>query len=237
MSGHEIQLGPGTGASMTDTLRRNTLTTVIVAFVLASLSLAVTSRAQERSDTEGIKETERFVKSGDQMSQAVADAKLQVQNTLSNYNMLVAQPAKDMKGAYKKLLKNVKDMNDKVTDARVQVDEMQATGDTYFAGRAASIKKIQNEALRNQAQQRLEASQKEYASVLAALREAGTSLEPVRKELVDQINYLGSDLSPSGTASLKAQATKVQADSAVTFAKSDTAMKKAGDYFNGLRAR
>ena len=71
--------------------------------------------------------------------------------------------------------------------------------------------------------------------MLAALREAGQSLEPVRKELNDQLNYLGSDLSPKGPHH-EAQATKVQADSAVSFAKSDTAMKKASDYFNGLRA-
>ena len=108
--------------------------------MLASLSLAVTSRAQERSDTEGIKETERFVNPAISCPGRFLDARLQVQNSLSNYNMLVAQPAKDMKGAYKKLLKNVKDMNDKVTDARSQVDAMQSTGDVYFAGRAASIK-------------------------------------------------------------------------------------------------
>src|SRR5262245_65641734 len=86
---------------------------------MLTLSCAVTMA--QRSDTEGIKETENFVKAGEKTSRSISEAKSQVQNTLSAYNSLVTQPSKDMKGDYKKLLKNVKDMNDKVNDARQEI--------------------------------------------------------------------------------------------------------------------
>ena len=211
------------------------ITTVLsAALVVASLS-AAPGGAPQRTDTEGIKETANFVKAGGETSSAVGEAKLRVQNTLTAYNTLVTQPSKDMKGDYKKLLNAVKDMNESLADARQRVTAMEAMGTTYFAGRAASIKGIQDEQLRAQAQQRLDESQKRYAGVLTSLREAGQSLEPVRKDLGDQITYLGSDLSPSGTASLKAQAEKLNQRAGESFARADQAIMTANGYFNSLK--
>ena len=195
------------------------------------------SSAQERSDTEGIKETERFVKAGDKMSQAVADAKLQVQNTLTNYNTLVAQPATDMKGAYKKLLKNVKDMNDKVTDARLQVDEMQSTGDVYFAGRAGSIKKDPERgtpepgaaAARVEPERVCQRARRTAGGgpvTRAGSQGARTIRSTIWKRPLAQRDRIIEGSGDEGAGRLRR-----------AFGKSDTAMKKAGDYFNGLRAR
>ena len=71
---------------------------------------------------------------------------------------------------------------------------MQKTGDTYFSGRAETIKNITDPALQKEAQERLTANQKEFAGVLQSLRDAGGALEPFRKQLADQITFLGSDL-------------------------------------------
>ena len=214
----------------------SSITTVMSAALFITSLSAVPAGAAQRSETDGIKETANFVKAGGETSSAVGEAKLRLQNTLTAYNTLVTQPSKDMKGDYKKLLNAVKDMNESLADARQRVTAMEAMGTTYFAGRAASIKNIQDEQLRTQAQQRLDESQKRYANVLTSLREAGQSLEPVRKDLGDQITYLGSDLSPSGTASLKPNAEKLNKQGQEAFAKIDEAVKKADQYFQGLKA-
>jgi len=171
------------------------------------------------------------------VSQAVGEAKQQIQATLGNYSELLGKSATEMKDSYKKLQKNVKEMNEKTDDARERVAKMQETGQTYFAGRAAGIKKIQDPTLQAQAQERLTASQKEFEGVLTSLRSARDSFDPVRKDLTDQIKYLESDLSPSGTASLKPQAEKTKSSASVLFGKADEAIKTANTYFNGLRAR
>ena len=97
---------------------------------------------------------------GADTSSAVGKARLQVQNTLAAYNALVTQPSKDMKGDFKKLLNGAKDTGERVDDARERVTKMEAAGNTYFAGRAAAIKGIQNTDLREKGQQRLDESKK-----------------------------------------------------------------------------
>jgi hypothetical protein len=217
---------------MRTTLRR--LSPIVI--TLLAMPVLVAGQTAERSRTQGIKETDRFVKAGESTSKAITNGKTQLQKTLDSYNALVTQPSKDMKGDYKKLLKSSDSMNDKVADARKKIEEMQKHGDTYFSGRAETIKNIQDPALQKQAQQRLTANQQEFAGVLQSLRDAGGSLEPFRKQLADQITFLGSDLTPSAMTSLKPQAEKLNAQGAEVFSKTDQALAKADAYFQGLRS-
>jgi len=202
--------------------------------VIAWMSLGVVPSAQ-RSDTEGIKETTSFVKAGTETSGAVSESRTQIQKTLGAYNTLVTQPSKDMKADYKKLLEAAKETDEKVDDARERVGTMEAAGTTYFTGRAASIKDIQNTELRDQAQLRLDANQKEYADILASLREAGQSLQTLRADLNNQITYLGSDLTPSAMTSLKPQAQKLNDRGVEVLAKADQAIAATNKYFDSIR--
>ena len=215
-----------------------TLNRVAPAILIVALTTPVltASQAQERSPTQGLKETDKFVKAGEATSKSLMDARTQVQKTLDTYNSLVAQPSTDMKGDYKKLMKSMKSMNDEVADARTKIEAMQKTGDTYFSGRAATIKNIQDPALLAQAQQRLKANQEQFGTVLKSLRDAGAALEPFRKQLADQITYLGSDLTPSAVASLKPQAEKLNAQGGELFKHIDEGNATANKYFQSMRS-
>jgi hypothetical protein len=191
---------------------------------------------EERGRTQGLKETDEFVKAGNRTTSAVADGKLQTQKTLDAYNALVTQPSKNMKGDYKKLMKSMDGVNDRVADARKKVDEMQQAGATYFAGRAETIKGIQDASLQARAKERLADSQKKFDGVLKSLKEASDAFEPFRKQLGDQITYLGSDLTPSAMASLKPNADKLNTTAAELFGKTDTAISNANAYFQGLKS-
>ena len=217
---------------------RTTLSRIPPAIVVAILSMPVllTAQTAERSRTQGLKETDRFVKAGESTTQSITTGKMQLQKTLDAYNSLVTQPSKDMKGDYKKLLKSSDVMNDKVAEARQKIEAMQKAGETYFSGRAETIKAITDPALQSQAQERLTANQKEFAGVLQSLRDAGAALEPFRKQLADQITFLGSDLTPSAMTSLQPQAEKLNAQGGEIFSKTDSALATADAYFKALRA-
>jgi hypothetical protein len=214
-----------------DTHFRRSRTDSIVALALTACLVGLATPSAQ----EGVKETEQFIKAGEKTSESVAAAKLQMQTTLTNYSELLGKSTKDMKDSYKNLLKNIKETDEKIADAGEHVAKMQETGKTYFDGRAATIKKVQDPALQAQGQERLTASQRGFDGVLTSLRQTRESLDPVRKELGDQAKYLESDLSPSGTASLKPQAEKTKAGASVVFAKLDDAVRTANAYFNGLR--
>ena len=217
---------------------RTTLARVATTVLVAAVMIPVLGSAQtaERSPTQGLKETDKFVKAGGSTTEAITEGKVQLQKTLDAYNALVSQPSTDMKGDYKRLLKASDSMSSKVASAREKIDAMQKTGDTYFAGRAANIKDIQDPALQSQAQERLKANQQEWAGVMQSFRDAGQALEPLRKQLADHITYMGGELTQSGMTSLKPEAEKLNAQGSQVFAKTDQAIAKANDYFQKIKA-
>jgi hypothetical protein len=217
-------------------------TATIVGALLMSTSFAATlvlaqspAGPEPRTEKQGIKETEHFIKEGDDVVHAVGVARAQIESTLTAYNALVSTPSKDMKRDYGKLLKEVKEMDEKVDEARKQVDEMNAAGQTYFAGRQATIANIQDPQLKKAAQARLADSEKQHGQVLASLRSARESLEPIRKELEDQIKFLGSDLNPGATTALAPNAQKLNERGKANFAKADEAIASANAYFTAMR--
>jgi Protein of unknown function (DUF2959) len=209
---------------------------MIFAVLLLAPITATMQETAERSRTEGLKETERFVKTGSTASDTVGQAKLQVQKTLDAYNALVTQPSTNMKGDYKKLMKAEESMNTRVDAARQKLAEMQKAGDVYFSGRAQTIKNIQDPQLQDRARQRLDENQKEFAGVLRSLTEAGDALEPFRKDLADHITFLGSDLTPSAMSALKPDAEKLNGQGAEIFTRADKAIAGANAYFQSIKA-
>lgn len=208
-------------------------------FVLSVLLLAPSIAAAqngERSRTQGLKETDRFVKAGGSTVDAVSNAKLQTQKTLDAYNALVTQPTTNMKGDYKKLMKSMDGINARVTEAQQKVEEMKQMADVYFAGRAETIKGIQDPQLQDRAKQRLTESQEQFGTVVESLRDAGKVLELFRKELADHITYLGSDLTPSAMTSLKPDAEKFNARGQQLLGETDKAISAANPYFEGLKS-
>ena len=152
------------------------------------------------------------------------------------YNKLVTQPSKNMKGDYKKLLGAVDDMKEEVADAREEITNMRASGDTYFTGRETTNKTIQDQQLQSSAATRLAASRKDLDTVLASLREAGDALEAFRKDLADQIKFLGSDLTPTAMTALKPAADKLNGQGDEVLGKIDAANAGLRTYLDGLKA-
>ena len=204
--------------------------------VLAVVFVAPLAAAQapERSPTQGLKET--HVSSRPGVPRPVSrDAKLQIQR-LSTPTTRSSPSLTDMKGDYKKVMKSVDSMNKRVGVARQKIGEMQKAGEVYFSGRAETIEGIKDPRRLEQAKRRLGSTQKEIDGVLTALRETGDAFEPFRKDLADQITFLGSDLTPSAMTALKPNADKLNARGAELFSRADKAHTGANTYFQGLKA-
>ena len=116
------------------------LLTALLAAPLTAAPQTEPKQSAERTRTQGIKETDRFVKAGNNAHASIENARHEAKHTLDMYNRLVTQPSKNMKGDYKKLLGAVDDMKEEVADARLEITNMRASGDTYFNGRETTNK-------------------------------------------------------------------------------------------------
>ncbi len=187
--------------------------------------------------TEGIKQGERFAKTGDETVRAVVEARDQIRKTLDAYNALVTQPTQDAKGDYKKLGKNLSNATEKIAAVKPKTDAMNAQAEAYFKLWGSQVANIGDANLKARGEERIASTRKEYDGILAKLREAAATLDPFLKDLGDHINFLGSDLRPEALASLKGDAEKLNNTGKTLFGQTDATISSANTFFAPLKAK
>jgi hypothetical protein len=187
------------------------------------LGLAATAQPQD----EGVKQVEQLVKKAREAVVAVADTKLQMTKTMDVYNGLMAEGAKDRKGAYKDLQKQMATTDERRAAIALRVGEMQAEADVVFKSWAESAAAIGDADLRKRSEDRLVATKASLAAIRASGQKAGELYGPVMKALQDQVTYLGHDLNDAAVASLKPNADKLNAQVQELFKRVDDTMTTA----------
>ena len=174
--------------------------------VLLALALAATAGAQ--SD-EGVKQVERVVKASGKTVQAIGETKVQLMKTMTVYNSLFAEDAKDHKKIYKNIQKEMANTSKRRAKISEESAKMDAEATTLFKEWADSTAAIENPDLRKRSDERLSSTRASYAEIGTVGEKAADLYGPFMKALQDQITYLSTDLNPSAIASLKPDADKL----------------------------
>jgi len=202
---------------------------------LVTLGLVLGLAPHPASAQDGVKQTEALVKKGEQAVKSITDARLQLEKTLGAYNAIIEAKAPDTKAAYKDLEKAVKECESKSEDVTRQKDQMNAEADRLYISWAASLASISSPDLRQRSEARLTKTKERMAKVAASGQEARGTYDSFLRDLKDQITYLGHDLNPSGVASLKADAAKLNDKAKALFAKIDGTVASANSSIDALR--
>ena len=183
----------------------------------------------------GPEQAARFAKSVDTTTRSIESTRAQLDKTVAGYNSIIDQTATDTKDAYKDLGKNITESEKKVAEAKSKVDEMNAEAESHFAAWKTSTAAISDPALRKKSEEQMVDSQAKYQKIAAAGRDARQHFDALMTALKNQSSYLGSNLNPSGIASLKPEAAKFNTRAKELFGKIDTVNKAFGDYASSIR--
>jgi hypothetical protein len=204
---------------------------LMIGVAAAAVLAAGAARAQES----GLKQVDRLVKVSGDAVQSIAEAKMQLDKTMTRYNGIMDENAKDRTGSYKNLIKDRDETVKKVAAVSERVGIMEAEAETLFAAWQKEADAIGDAALREKSLARLTDTKTRFNGILAAGRSARDTYDPFMKALGDQITFLGHDLNAGAVASLKPNAAKLNTDATKLGSKIDETMKVAREYMNSLR--
>ena len=206
-----------------------------VAFALALAAAAAILLAPPATAQEGPDATAKFLKTVENATRSIRDAQDQVRKTIDVYNSIINMTAKDTKDAYKDLGKQVAECDKKVANVGPKVDEMNAEGANYFAGRKAATGSITDPDLRKRGEQRLADSQAQLAKIAAAGKDTRQSFDGMMTEIKDQSAFLGHDLNPTAIAGLKNDSLKLNDHAKTTLAKIDGVARMYDEFVASMR--
>jgi len=203
--------------------------------VLALAAAAATLRATPAAAQAGPEQTTKFLKSVEGTIKAIGESRQQLQKTVATYNSITEMTAKDLKGAYKDLNKDVAESEKKVADGRPKVDEMNTEAASYFAAWKASAAAISDPELRKRSEERLADAQARFNNIAAAGKDARQGFDTLMTDVKDQSKFLGLDLNASAIESLKPNAAKFNTRANTVFTKVDGVTKMYDDYIATLK--
>lgn len=208
-----------------------------VVFATVATLLPQRTAAQPWStDPESLKRTDRLIEKAQDLIKQVGATKQEIEKTLASYNALFKEGVPDVRTAYKDVEKGIERSEKQREEARKRLDVLKTEADAYFAGWTASLQGITSEDLRKRSEARMSETRGRFDQILGAGREAREEYEPFIASLRDQWTYLGHDLNPSGIASLKPDADKLNARATELFKKIDASTTKANEYIVSLRS-
>jgi hypothetical protein len=206
-----------------------------MALVVTLVAAVAALRAAPVAAQAGPDATAKFLKTVEGTVKAIGESRAQLQKALATYNSITDMTAKDLKGAYKDLGKDVADSEKKVADGRPKVDEMNTVAASYFEEWKASATAISDPALRKRSEERLADTQGRFEKIAVAGKDARQSFDALMVDVKDQATFLGHDLNASAIETLKPDAAKFNARAAALFAKIDGVTKMFDEYVASLK--
>ena len=204
---------------------------LVFALVAAVASLQATPAAAQA----GPEQTAKFLKTVEGTVKAIGESRAQLQKTVATYNSITEMTAKDLKGAYKDLDKDVADSEKKVADGRPKVDEMNTAAEGYFAAWKASAAAISDPALRKRSEDRLADAKARFDKIAVAGKDTRQGFDTLMTDVKDQSTFLGHDLNASAIATLKPNAAKFNTRATTVLGKVDGVTKMYEEYIASMK--
>jgi hypothetical protein len=204
---------------------------VVFALVAAVAALRTTPVAAQA----GPEQTTKFLKTVEGTVKAIGESRAQLQKTVATYNSITEMTAKDLKGAYKDLNKDIAESEKKVTDGGPRIDEMNTSAEGYFGAWKASTEAISDPDLRKRSEERLADAKARFDKIAVAGRDARQSFDTLMTDIKDQSKFLGLDLNASAIATLKPDAAKFNARANTVFGKVDGVTKMFEEYIASMK--
>ncbi len=199
--------------------------------VLAALAMPSTVLAQSN---QGLKLTNKLIKSANSTIAEIAAARAQIEKTLSGYNEIVDGKVPNNTKAYKALKKDIDKCDVARGDVRTKMVDMQLAADGLFENWENDLAGFSSEEMKQRSNTRLEETKAGYDQIRQAANKAGAEFDPFLTNLRDQILFLGNDLNPAAIKELADDKTKLNAQATKVFASVDDATNTARQYVGKL---
>jgi ElaB/YqjD/DUF883 family membrane-anchored ribosome-binding protein len=126
-------------------------------------------------------------------------------------------------------------LKDRADSVRKRVKEVEDVAEALFEEWEKELKQYGSDQLRAESRRRLLETRAKFDDLLASLKRAEATVDPVLGRLKDQVLYLKHNLNARAIASLKGESASIQADIGRLIEEMNAAVKKADAFIGELK--
>ena len=159
----------------------------------------------------------------------------QFQDALTRLKSLYGFDGGKLEKAYATLQGDYDDCAEKTASVRKRIKDMESVAGDLFGEWEKEIKEISTPALKNTSRRQLRETRNRYEEMHGALKSAEGSMEPVLRQFKDYVLALKHNLNAAAIASLKGEATTIQADISKLITQMNQSIAQADSFIKTLQ--
>lgn len=162
------------------------------------------------------------------------DAAKEFKDALTRIKELYAFEGGDLERNYTKLKSQADDCESQAAIVRKRIKDMDQIATDLFTEWEKEIGQFSNPTYASNSRRQLAETRGKYAQLAGSLRSAEATMEPVLKQLKEQVLYLKHNLNAAAIGSLRGEATSIQNEIGRLLGQMNTAIAQADEFIKAL---
>ena len=162
-------------------------------------------------------------------------AKEQFKTTMQRFQELTGYQGGDLEAKYKKLNSDFEACKKRADAVTKQIKDVDTTANDMFKEWKKELGQYQDENLRAKSEEKLNESKARYSELIAAMRKAEGSMQPVLKAFNDQVLFLKHNLNAQAIASLQTTSQQIDANVQQLIKDMEASINEANQFISGLK--
>ncbi|MDF3128349.1 DUF2959 domain-containing protein [Kiritimatiellaeota bacterium B1221] len=143
---------------------------------------------------------------------AQEDAKEQMTSALEEFSAVVNFDGGNLEKQYNKLSKEYDKCNKEAKEVNDRIASIDDVAKRLFKEWKSELKQYSNPEFKKDSERQLKETQAQYNKLIASMRSAASSMDPVLRTFGDQVLYLKHNLNSQAIAGIQGEAAKIQTD-------------------------
>ena len=164
------------------------------------------------------------------------DAQEQFRDALEQFRSVVQFDGGDLEKLYDRLQSEFDASEAAAAEISERIDKVDHVANALFDEWTEELSQYSNASLKRDSQRKLRATQQRYQNLLATMRRAEKSMDPVLDSFHDQVLYLKHNLNAQAVAALKTEFGQIDRDIDVLIAEMRKAIASSNEFIESLQS-
>jgi hypothetical protein len=206
-----------------------------IAFTGAALALGGCRSAMYSAlETIGIEKRDVLVRQVSAARDAQTSAKEQFASALERFRSVVEVDGGDLERTYDRLNADYERSRERAQEVRERVDSVEQVADDLFEEWEDELDEYSDAALRNKSRRLMSDTRRRYQTLLAAMRRAERSMDPVLETFQDQVLALKHNLNAQAIGSLRNELGSIEKQTSALVREMERAIAEANAFIDSM---
>ena len=209
----------------------------IITIVLTTLLISCQSAYYAAWEKVGVEKRDILVDRVEDAKDSQEEAQQQFSSALDEFSQLISFDGGEFQDVYDQLNDQYEASEESAAMVTSRIDKVESVAEALFDEWQEELEKYTNATLKRDSQRKLKDTQRNYKSLVSAMRKAESKMAPVLSALRDNVLYLKHNLNASAIGALQGEFSGIKKEINQLVAEMNTAISESNKFISSIKGQ